>query len=163
MKEILSFNLNGEQVDVIVKPTETLLDVLREQLHFTGMKRGCDDGDCGTCTVLIDGEPVRSCLTIALTAQDKAVTTIEGLAQDGKLHPIQRAFMEHGSFQCGFCTPAMVLVAKSLLDHNPHPTRQEIVYYMAGNLCRCGSYEEIVEAIQALANGEGAPAGVKEA
>ncbi len=163
MKQILSFNLNGEAVDVIVTPTETLLDVLREKLQFTGMKRGCDDGDCGTCTVLIDGEPVRSCLTLALTAENKDVTTIEGLAKGGELHPIQKAFMAHGSFQCGFCTPAMVMVAKALLDHNPHPTRQEIVYYMSGNLCRCGSYEEIVEAIQAVAAGEGAPAGVKEA
>lgn len=158
MKQILSFTLNGSPVDVVVKPTETLLDVLREQLHFTGMKRGCDDGDCGTCTVLINGEPVRSCLTIALTAADKDVMTIEGLSDEGQLHPIQKAFMEKGSFQCGFCTPAMVLVAKALLDKNPHPTRQEIVYYMAGNLCRCGAYEEIVDAVLAVADGK-----VKEA
>lgn len=154
MKQILSFTLNGTPVDVLVKPTETLLDLLREGLGLTGMKRGCEDGDCGTCTVLVDGEPVRSCLTLALTIAGKNVMTIEGLSLGGQLHPIQKAFMEHGSFQCGFCTPAMVLVAKSLLEKNPHPTRSEIVYYMSGNLCRCGSYDEVVEAIQAVANGQ---------
>ena len=154
MKQILSFTLNGSPVDVAVKPTETLLDVLREDLHFTGMKRGCDDGDCGTCTVLIDGEPVRSCLTLALTVAGRDVMTIEGLGDNGQLHPIQNAFMEKGAVQCGFCTPAMVLVAKALLDKNPHPTRQEIVYYMSGNLCRCGCYEEIVDAVLAVADGK---------
>jgi len=158
MKQILSFTLNGEQVDLVVKPTETLLDVLRERLNFTGMKRGCDDGDCGTCTVLINGEPVRSCLTLALTAAGKDVVTIEGVAKDGKLHPIQKAFMDNGAVQCGFCTPAMVLVAKALLDKNPHPTRHDVVYYMSGNLCRCGCYDEIVDAVLAVANGK-----VKEA
>ena len=158
MKQILSFTLNGSPVDVVVKPTETLLDVLRERLNFTGMKRGCDDGDCGTCTVLIDGEPVRSCLTLALTAAGKDVMTIEGLSENGQLHPIQKAFMEHGAVQCGFCTPAMVLVAKALLDKNPHPARHDVVYYMSGNLCRCGCYEEIVDAVLAVANGK-----VKEA
>lgn len=154
MKQILSFTLNGSPVDVAVNPTETLLDVLREGLQYTGMKRGCDDGDCGTCTVLINGEPVRSCLTLALTVAGKEVMTIEGLSVGGQLHPIQKAFMEKGAFQCGFCTPAMVLVAKALLDKNPHPTRHDIVYYMSGNLCRCGSYEEIVEAVLAVADGK---------
>jgi carbon-monoxide dehydrogenase small subunit len=107
---------------------------------------------------LIDGDPVRSCLTLALTAAGKDVLTIEGLAKNGKLHPIQKAFMENGAFQCGFCTPAMVLVAKALLDKNPHPTRHDVVYYMSGNLCRCGCYEEIVDAVLAVANGK-----VKEA
>jgi carbon-monoxide dehydrogenase small subunit len=153
MKQILSFTLNGSPVDVIATPTETLLDVLREKLGVTGPKRGCDDGDCGTCTVLLDGEPVRSCLTIALTIQGKSVLTVEGLG-DGDLHPLQRAFHEHGAFQCGFCTPGMLMSAKALLDHNPHPSRTEIREYMSGNLCRCGSYEEIVEAIQAVAAGE---------
>jgi aerobic-type carbon monoxide dehydrogenase small subunit (CoxS/CutS family) len=154
MKQIVSFTLNGSAVDVVVAPTETLLDVLREKLNFTGMKRGCDDGDCGTCTVLINGEPVRACLALAPTVAGKEVLTIEGLSQNGQLHPIQKAFMEHGAFQCGFCTPGMVLVAKALLDKNPHPTRHDIVYYMSGNLCRCGCYDEIVEAIQAVANGK---------
>jgi aerobic-type carbon monoxide dehydrogenase small subunit (CoxS/CutS family) len=154
MKQILSFVLNGSPVDVIVTPTETLLDVLREKLGVTGPKRGCDDGDCGTCTVLIDGQPVRSCLTIALTVGGKSVLTVEGLSQNGDLHPLQKAFHEHGAFQCGFCTPGMLMSAKSLLDTYPNPTRDEIRGYMSGNLCRCGSYEEIIEAIQAVAAGE---------
>jgi carbon-monoxide dehydrogenase small subunit len=154
MKHILSFTLNGSPVDVIVTPTETLLDVLREKLGVTGPKRGCDDGDCGTCTVLIDGEPVRSCLTIALTVAGREVLTVEGLSVNGDLHPLQKAFHEHGAFQCGFCTPGMLMSAKALLDHNPNPTRNEIREYMSGNLCRCGSYEEIVEAIEAVAAGE---------
>jgi carbon-monoxide dehydrogenase small subunit len=154
MKQILSFTLNGSEVDVIVTPTETLLDVLREKLGMTGPKRGCDDGDCGTCTVLIDGDPVRSCLTIALTVQGKSVLTVEGLSINGDLHPLQQAFYEHGAFQCGFCTPGMLMSAKALLDSNPNPSRDEIRVYMSGNLCRCGSYEELVEAIQAVAAGE---------
>ena len=154
MKQILSFNLNGSAVDVIATPTETLLDVLREKLGVTGPKRGCDDGDCGTCTVIIDGEPVRSCLTIALTVQGKNVLTVEGISADGDLHPLQKAFHEHGAFQCGFCTPGMLMSAKALLDSNPNPSRDEIRIYMSGNLCRCGSYEEVVEAIQAVAAGD---------
>ena len=154
MKQILSFVLNGSPVDVIVTPTETLLDVLREKLGVTGPKRGCDDGDCGTCTVLIDGEPVRSCLTIALTVEGKDVLTVEGLSMDGEMHPLQKAFYEHGAFQCGFCTPGMLMSAKALLDENPNPSRDEIRIYMSGNLCRCGSYEEIVDAIQAVAAGD---------
>ena len=162
MKQILSFTLNGSAVDVIVTPTETLLDVLRESLGVTGPKRGCDDGDCGTCTVLLDGEPVRSCLTIALTVAGKEVLTVEGLTVDGDLHPLQKAFHEHGAFQCGFCTPGMLMSAKALLDHSPNPSRTEIREYMSGNLCRCGSYEEFVEAIQAVAAGEYAPSEGKE-
>ncbi len=154
MKQILSFTLNGSAVDAIVTPTETLLDVLREKLGVTGPKRGCDDGDCGTCTVIIDGNPVRSCLTIALTVQGKDVLTVEGMSANGDLHPLQKAFYEHGAFQCGFCTPGMLMSAKALLDSNPNPSRDEIRIYMSGNLCRCGSYEEVVEAIQAVAAGE---------
>ena len=154
MKQTLSFVLNGSPVDVIVTPTETLLDVLREKLGVTGPKRGCDDGDCGTCTVLINGEAVRSCLTIALTVEGKEVLTVEGLSTDGEMHPLQKAFYEHGAFQCGFCTPGMLMSAKALLDENPNPSRDEIRIYMSGNLCRCGSYEEIVEAIQAVAAGD---------
>ncbi len=162
MKQILSFVLNGSPVDVVATPTETLLDVLREKLGVTGPKRGCDDGDCGTCTVLIDGQPVRSCLTIALTVAGKSVLTVEGLSQNGDLHPLQQAFHEHGAFQCGFCTPGMLMSAKALLDASPEPTRDEIREHMSGNLCRCGSYEEVVEAIQAVAAGEYAPSGGKE-
>jgi carbon-monoxide dehydrogenase small subunit len=154
MKHILSFTLNGSPVDVLVTSTETLLDVLREKLGVTGPKRGCDDGECGACTVLIGGEPVRSCLTLALTVAGKEVLTVEGLTPGAELHPLQKAFHEHGAFQCGFCTSGMLMSAKSLLDKNAVPNREEIRAHMAGNLCRCGSYEEVIEAIQAVAAGE---------
>ncbi len=154
MKHILSFTLNGVPTDVLVTPTETLLDVLREKLGVTSPKRGCDDGDCGACTVLLNGEPVRSCLTVALTVAGKEVLTTEGLTPGAELHPLQKAFHEHGAVQCGFCTPGMLMSAKALLDHNPNPNRMEIREYMSGNLCRCGSYEEVIEAIQAVAAGE---------
>jgi len=153
MKHILSFVLNGSPVDVLVKPTDTLLDVLREKLGITGPKRGCDDGECGACTVLLDGEPRRSCLTIALTVEGRSVITVEGLMLGAELHALQKSFHEHGAFQCGFCTSGMLMTAKALLDHNPHPSRDEIRVYMTGNLCRCGSYDEVVEAIQAVAAG----------
>jgi carbon-monoxide dehydrogenase small subunit len=154
MKHILSFILNDSPVDVLVKPTETLLDVLREQLGVTAPKRGCDSGDCGTCTVLIDGEPIRSCLTIALTVAGKEIVTVEGLTIDGELHPLQKAFHERGASQCGFCTPGMLMSAKALLDKNPNPSGNEIVDFMSGNLCRCGTYVEVAEAIQAVSSGE---------
>jgi carbon-monoxide dehydrogenase small subunit len=154
MKNILSFTLNGAPVDVLVSATDTLLDVLREKLGVTGAKRGCDDGDCGTCTVLVNGQPLRACLTVAMTVSGKEVLTVEGLTQNGDLHPLQKAFHEHGAFQCGFCTPGMLMAAKALLDAYPNPSREEIRGYMSGNLCRCGSYEEIVEAIQAVAAGK---------
>ena len=154
MKQILSFTLNGSPVDALVIPTETLLDVLRETLGATGSKRGCDDGDCGACTVLLDGEPIRSCLTIALTVEGREVMTVEGLTPGAELHPLQKAFHELGAFQCGFCTPGMLMSAKALLEKNPNPAREEIVEFMSGNLCRCGSYEEVIEAIQAVASGE---------
>ena len=154
MKHILSFTLNDSPVDVLVKPTETLLDVLREQLGVTAPKRGCDSGDCGTCTVLIVGEPIRSCLTIALTVAGKEIVTVEGLSIDGELHPLQKAFHERGASQCGFCTPGMLMSAKALLDKNPNPSDNEIVDFMSGNLCRCGTYVEVAEAIQAVSSGE---------
>ena len=153
MKQVLSFVLNGSPVEVAVKPTETLLDVIREKLHFTGTKRGCDDGDCGSCTVLLNGEPIRSCLTLALTVEGQEIMTVEGLMQGAELHSLQRAFQEHGAFQCGFCTPGMLLTAKALLDKNPRPSREEVRRYMSGNLCRCGSYEEVIAAIQAVTAG----------
>jgi carbon-monoxide dehydrogenase small subunit len=155
MKYPLSFTLNGFSVDALVKPTDTLLDVLREKLGVVSVKRGCDTGDCGACAVLLNGEPVRSCLTIALTAAGKAVETVEGISQDGKLHPLQQSFHEHYAAQCGFCTPGMLMSAKALLNKNPKPTRQEIVEAISGNLCRCGAYQEIVEAIEAVAHGQG--------
>lgn len=153
MKQILSFTLNGHPRDVAVSTTDSLLDVLREDLGFSGAKRGCECGDCGGCTVIMDGEPVRACLTLALTANGKSVTTVEGLAKDGVLSPIQQAFLEYGAFQCGYCTAGMIMSAVSLLAKNPHPTRQEARLYMAGNLCRCGAYEEVLDAIVAVGQG----------
>lgn len=154
MKYPLSFKLNGTPVDALVKATDTLLDVLREDLHVKSPKRGCDSGDCGACTVLLDGEPVRSCLIIALSVQDKSVETVEGLIHDGKLHKLQESFTEHYASQCGFCTPGMLMSAKALLDKNPKPDRQEIVASISGNICRCGGYVEIIEAIEACAGSE---------
>jgi carbon-monoxide dehydrogenase small subunit len=151
MKQILSFSLNGSPREVAVSTTESLLDVIREDLGFTGAKRGCDCGDCGACTVLLDGEPVRACLTLALTVEGKSVTTVEGLATNDEFHPLQRAFLDYGAFQCGFCTSGMLMSAVSLLSKNPHPTRQEARRYMSGNICRCGSYEEVLDAIAAVA------------
>jgi aerobic carbon-monoxide dehydrogenase small subunit len=155
MKQILAFTLNGSLVEVLVEPSDTLLDVLREKLGIMGTKRGCDSGDCGTCTVLINGEPMRSCLTLALTVAGQEVGTIEGLEKDGELAPLQKAFHEHGASQCGFCTSGMILTSKALLEKSPNPSRDEIVEYMSGNLCRCGTYVEVIEAIQSVASGEG--------
>ncbi len=153
MKYSLSFFLNGLPVDALVKPTETLLDVLRQKLGVTSPKRGCDTGECGSCTVLLDGEPVRSCLTIALTVAGRKVETVEGLTKDGKLHPLQQSFHDHYAAQCGFCTPGMLMSAKALLDKKAKPSREEIVEAISGNLCRCGCYHEIVEAVEAVAQG----------
>ncbi len=152
MKQILSFTLNGVPRDIAVAPTETLLDILRLELGYTGTKRGCDSGDCGACTVLVDGAPQRACLTMALTLQGKNVVTVEGLSGNGDYLPIQKAFMEHGAFQCGYCTSGMVICAVGLLAKNPKPTRQQAKEWMAGNLCRCGAYEEILDAIMAIAD-----------
>ena len=148
-KEIITLTVNGEPYEALVKPNSTLLDVLRDQLELTGSKRGCDAGDCGSCTVIMDGRPVNACLVLALKAEGREITTIEGLAEGTKLHPIQEAFVEYGAIQCGFCTPGMVLSAKALLDRNPKPTEEEIKSGIAGNLCRCTGYIKIVEAIQA--------------
>ena len=150
MKQILSFTLNGLNREIAASPTDTLLDILREDLGLTGAKRGCDRGDCGACTVILDGDPVRACLTLALTVSGKEVITVEGLAKNGKYHPIQEAFMEHGAFQCGFCTSGMIMSAVTLVAKNPKATREEARLYMAGNLCRCGSFEEILDAIVAV-------------
>ena len=148
-KEIITLTVNGESYEALVKPNSTLLDVLRDQLELTGSKRGCDAGDCGSCTVIMDGRPVNACLVLALKAEGREITTIEGLAEGTQLHPIQEAFVEYGAIQCGFCTPGMVLSAKALLDRNPKPTEEEIKSGIAGNLCRCTGYIKIVEAIQA--------------
>ncbi len=150
MKYPLSFMLNGVSVDAYVKPTETLLDVLREHLNVKSPKRGCDTGDCGACTVLLEGEPVRSCITLALTVEGKKVVTVEGFMENGKLHPLQEAFQETYASQCGFCTPGMLVSAKALLDKNPDPSREQVVDAISGNLCRCGAYVEIIEAIETV-------------
>jgi carbon-monoxide dehydrogenase small subunit len=149
-KEILSFNLNGDPVQIEVEPHLTLLQVLREKLELLGTKEGCGMGECGACTVLLNGKTVNSCIYPALEAEGKNVVTIEGLT-DGKggLHPIQKAFIEHGAVQCGFCTPGMVLSACALLDEHPKPTEEEIRDGVAGNLCRCTGYLQIFQAIKA--------------
>jgi len=147
----LKFILNGDPAETGVNDGETLLEVLRNRLGLTGTKQGCDQGECGSCTVLIDGKPVLSCLTLAVRVENRHVTTIEGLAEGGKLHPVQVSFHEKGAIQCGFCTPGMVLTAKALLDRNPHPTRNEIKDALAGNICRCTGYKKIVEAVEQAA------------
>jgi aerobic-type carbon monoxide dehydrogenase small subunit (CoxS/CutS family) len=151
-KQIISLTINGEEYEVAVTPNRTLLEVLREDLSLTGAKEGCDDGLCGSCTVLLDGKPVRSCLLLAVEAQGYRITTIEGLAQQGELHPLQQAFIVQGAVQCGYCTPGMILTAKALLDENPSPTRHEILEALSGNFCRCTGYNKIVTAIDACAD-----------
>ncbi len=146
-KQTLTMTLNGEEVTVQVKPSAMLADVLRDQLELTGTKVACGEGECGACTVLVDGRPVNSCLVPALKAQRREVMTVEGLAPLGELHPLQKAFVEHGAVQCGYCTPGMLMSAKALLDHNPNPTEEEIRLAISGNLCRCTGYAKILEAI----------------
>jgi len=150
MRQKIRLIVNGDNYEVSVKANETLLDVIRNRLKLTGTKNGCDVGDCGCCTVLIDCVPVSSCLVLAVDARDKEITTIEGLSKGGELHPIQKAFVESGAVQCGFCTPAMILTVKSLLDKNPHPSRDEIRDAISGNLCRCTGYMKIVDAIESV-------------
>jgi aerobic-type carbon monoxide dehydrogenase small subunit (CoxS/CutS family) len=147
--EALTMRLNDQEVTIEVKTDALLVDVLRDQLELTGTKEACGEGECGACTVLLDGEPVTSCLIPALKAQGKEVMTVEGLASAGELHPLQRAFIEHGAVQCGYCTPGMLMSAKALLDRNPHPSEEEIKEAISGNLCRCTGYVKIIEAIKA--------------
>jgi carbon-monoxide dehydrogenase small subunit len=146
-KRVIQLMVNGEEYEIIVAPNRTLLEVLRDDLYLTGTKEGCGEGACGTCTVLLDGKPVRSCLILAVEVQDREVTTIEGLASMGELHPVQRAFVEYGAIQCGFCAPGMILTTKALLDENPSPTEQEARQAISGNVCRCTGYAKVVEAI----------------
>ena len=150
MKRIIGFILNGETVQAEVEPSLTLLNMLRDNLGLSGTKEGCGMGDCGACTVLIDGAAVNSCIFPAMAVEGKSVVTIEGVAdREGNLHPLQDAFVEHGAIQCGFCTPGFIISAKALLDENSHPTEPEIRMAIAGNLCRCTGYVRIVEAIKA--------------
>ncbi len=140
--------INGAAHEVEAGPLETLLSVLRDRLKLTGTKDGCGEGVCGACTVLLDGRPVSSCLLIASYAEGKNITTIEGIGSNGNLHPLQKSFIENGAFQCGYCTPGMILMAKALLDEKPNPSREEIRRFMAGNICRCTGYFEIVQAVK---------------
>ena len=147
----ITLNVNGEGYQIKVAPYQTLRDVLREKLNFTDVKNGCSEGECGSCTVLIDGKPVTSCLVLAVQAQGKKITTARGLASDGRLHPLQEKFIEYGAIQCGYCTPGMLLSAKALLDSNPNPSKDEVRRAISGNICRCTGYQQIVEAIMAAA------------
>lgn len=147
MKHSINLKINGEPYEVSVKPNTTLLDLLRDEIGLTGTKKGCDTGQCGACTVLLDGKSINSCLVLAVDANGKEVLTIEGLASDGKLHPLQEAFIQEGAVQCGYCTSGMILSAKALLDENPTPKEEEVKKAIAGNLCRCTGYIRIVKAI----------------
>jgi len=149
MKQLIALRVNGQSYNVEIEPQRTLLEVLRENLGFTGTKKGCGEGNCGSCTVILDRKAVNSCLVLAIEAQGKEIYTIEGLAQDRKLHPLQQSFIDHSAFQCGFCTSGMIMTAKAFLDENPHPTEEQTVRAIAGNLCRCTGYTSIVEAILA--------------
>ena len=151
MKSFIGLRVNGETHEVLVTPHRTLLEVLREDLGLTGTKEACGLGNCGACTVLIDGRAALSCLMLANSAVGKEITTIEGLAQGDELHPLQQSFLDHGAVQCGFCSPGMLMSAKSLLDENPTPSEEEIRLALAGNLCRCTGYVRIVEAVKAVA------------
>ena len=149
MKKIIELTVNGENYEVAIEPWRTLLEVLRDTLNLTGTKEACGKGDCGACTVLLDGKTVNSCLILAIEAQGKNILTIEGLAHDGQLDPVQQSFINHGAIQCGFCSPGMIISAKALLDKNPHPSADEVKESISGNLCRCPGYTKIIEAILA--------------
>ena len=151
-KEIAEFTVNGKAYEVIIEPHMLLIDVLRDQMGLTGTKYACGAGDCAACTVLIDGKPMFSCLTLAVTARGKNITTIEGMAEATALHPIQKEFVEHGAVQCGFCTSGMIMTTKAFLEENPKPTREEIKSALAGNLCRCTGYVKIIDAVEAAAS-----------
>lgn len=147
MKQLMNFNVNGMDYTVAADPSITLVDLLREELGFTGVKKGCDDGDCGACTVLIDGKTAPSCTTLAVEVQDCKIITIEGVKKGYELHPVQKAFIDAFALQCGFCTPGMILSTIALLNENPDPTEEEIRDYLRGNLCRCTGYTKIIDAV----------------
>ncbi|HWI20128.1 MAG TPA: (2Fe-2S)-binding protein [Vicinamibacterales bacterium] len=151
MKTRLSCSVNGEAVDVLADSYKTLLEVLREDLQLTGTKHGCELGECGACAVLVDGQPVLSCLVLAVESEGRAITTVEGLASDGRLHPLQDCFADLGGSQCGYCTPGILITAKALLDQEPHPSRERICEALSGNICRCTGYLQIIEAVEAAA------------
>lgn len=152
MKKVeMTLHVNGEEYDLEIEPHRTLVEVLRETLGFTGTKKSCNEGECGACTVIMDGKPVASCLVLALDAEGKEILTIEGLAHGEDLHPLQVAFVRQGGIQCGFCTPGMIMSAKALLDKNPSPTTMEVRSAISGNLCRCTGYQQIVDAVMTAA------------
>jgi len=148
MKKLIQMTINDRAYEVAVEPNKTLADLIRYDLGLTGTKKGCDTGDCGACTVILNGDPVNSCLVLAVQADNAVIETIEGLSTDDGLHPLQQAFVEKGAIQCGFCTPGMILSAKNLLEKHPAPTEEEIREGISGNLCRCTGYQKIFEAIE---------------
>jgi aerobic carbon-monoxide dehydrogenase small subunit len=154
MKKRIVLQVNGQEREILVEARQTLLDALRYDLGLTGTKEGCGDGNCGSCTVLLNGQAVNSCLVFAVEADRQDIITIEGLAKDGELHPLQQAFIDEGAVQCGFCTPGVILTAKALLDSNPRPTAAQVRLGIAGNLCRCTGYDKIVKAILKAAGAE---------
>jgi carbon-monoxide dehydrogenase small subunit len=157
MKHAITLRVNGEPYDLEIEPNRLLLQVLREEIGLTGTKEGCSIGVCGACSVIVDGRLVSSCLTLAIACQGKEITTIEGLAKDGVLHPVQQAFIEYGGFQCGACTPGQIMAAKALLDENPKPSEEEVKDWMSGNLCRCTGYYKILESVMAVVNNKLTP------
>ncbi len=155
MKKQIKLKVNGVEYEVWIKPHWTLLDVLREEIGLVGTKKGCDKGECGACTVLMDGEAILSCLVLAIQCQRKEVSTIEGLVEDGNLDPLQEAFVSQGAIQCGFCTPGMIMASRALLNRSPHPSEEEIKRGLSGNLCRCTGYTKIIAAVQKASTTEG--------
>jgi carbon-monoxide dehydrogenase small subunit len=152
VKKLIELAINGRVYEIAVNDRDLLLDVIRKKVGLTGTKKGCGEGDCGACTVLIDGKPELACLKLAIACQGKKITTIEGMIQEGgALDPIQQAFADQGAVQCGFCTPGMIMSTKGLLDRNPHPTRLEIKHELSGNMCRCTGYKRIIQAVEAAA------------
>ncbi len=152
MKRIIQLTINNEAMELAVKPNLTLADLLRYELGLTGTKKGCDTGDCGACTVLMNGKPVNACLVLAIQAHGSDIETIEGLATEDGLHPIQASFVDKGAIQCGYCSPGMIMSAKALLDNNPSPTEEQVRQGISGNLCRCTGYQKIIEAIEAASS-----------
>ena len=155
MKKLLQLTVNGDLRQILVEPYYSLLDTLRDELHLTGTKKGCDEGDCGACTVILNGKPVTACLVLAHSAHDAQVTTVEGLAARDVLHPVQQAFAEHGGLQCGFCTPGLIMSAVGLLESNSSPSAEEVKYAIGGNLCRCTGYSKVVASILAAVEAMG--------
>ncbi len=153
-KTAVSFTINGEPKEILVQPWQTLLDAMRDELLLTGTKEGCGNGNCGACTVILNGRAINSCCMLAVEAEGQQIITVEGLATNGKLDPLQQAFITHGALQCGFCTPGFLMSARAFLNVNPHPSEHEIRLAIAGNLCRCTGYDKIVRAIQAVAQEE---------